>query len=241
MRNTHLGAQLTRFLTVTMLSLMSALAFSGCQNQDADQGPPGTPAQTMAQARKILDETSGVRIDLSTEDLPDDIEGVMRATGVGTHAPAFDGSITVASDGATFEVPVVSVNDTVYAQIPLTTGWSDIDPADYGAPDPGTLISTEAGISSLLTTTKELTKGESVRGGEDNTEVLTTYSGTVDGEQMSNIIPSASGSFKVTYTVTEDSQLRELTMTGVFYPDSASMTYSIALTDYGIEKDIVAP
>ncbi len=143
--------------------------------------------------------------------------------------------------GATFDVPVISVDDTVWAKIPLTFGWSDIDPSEYGAPDPGTLIATEGGFSSLLTATDDLKKGESVRGGENNDEVLTEYTGTVADTEMANIIPTAEGSFDVTYTITEDNELRAMTMTGVFYPDSDSMTYSVEFSDYGIEKDIVAP
>ena len=30
-------------------------------------------------------------------------------------------------------------------------------------------------------------------------------------------------------------------LTGVFYPDSAEMTYTVDLADYGTTKDIVAP
>ena len=33
-------------------------------------------------------------------------------------------------------MPVVAVDGKVYAQLPLTTGYQDIDPAEYGAPDP---------------------------------------------------------------------------------------------------------
>ncbi|MGL5824001.1 MAG: LppX_LprAFG lipoprotein [Nocardioides sp.] len=241
MGTTHPHTRRLRAVRAAVLCFFSALALAGCDRQAIDHGPSGTPMEAMARARVALDQTNGVRIELATDNLPDDVDGVIGATGIGTHPPAFDGAITITSGGATFEVPLVSVNDRVYAQIPLTTGWSDIDPADYGAPDPGTLMSAESGISSLLTSTRELTKGKSVRGGEDNSEVLTTYTGTVDGTQLSGIIPSATGSFEVAYTVTADSQLREMTMTGTFYPDSASMTYAIELTDYGIDKVVVAP
>lgn len=214
---------------------------AGCSAApDEDAGP--TPAQVMAAAKQTLDDTTGVRIDLSTENLPEGIDGVVGASGVGTHAPAFDGTITVALGGATFDVPVISVDDIVYAKIPLTIGWSeDIDPAEYGAPDPARLMDTEAGFSSLLTAAEGLQAGESVRGGEDNDEVLTEYSGTVAGDVMTNVIPSASGSFDVTYTVSAGDELRTMTMTGVFYPDSSPMTYLVAFNDYGTQRDIVAP
>ena len=91
-----------------------------------------------------------MQLSLSSEDLPEGMTGLKAAEGVGTHAPAFDGTITVVLAGTDFEVPVVAVDGTVYAQIPLTPGWSDVDPAEYGAPDPATLMSPDAGFSSLL-------------------------------------------------------------------------------------------
>lgn len=227
-----------RLAALAGLSLVIAL--SGCSGEDAAEETT-SPADTMAAAKAHLDETSGVQIDLSTEDLPDGVDGVVAASGVGTHAPAFEGEITVVLMGAQFDVPVISVGDTVYAQVPLTFGWSDIDPAEYGAPDPAALISPEDGFSSLLTSTDDLAKGESVRGGENNDEILTEFTGTVAGEEMANIIPSAAGTFDVSYTITGDDELRAMSMTGVFYPDSEPMTYAVEFTDYGIEKEIVAP
>ena len=82
----------------------------------------------------------------------------------------------------------------------------------------------------------------SVRGGADNTEILTTYSGTVPGSAMKAIIPSSSGdSFDVEWQVTDDGELREATLTGVFYPHAEEMTYTVDFADYGTEKDIAAP
>ena len=50
------------------------------------------------------------------------------------------------------------------------------------------------------------------------------------------MIPSASGDFDATYTINEDGELREAVLTGVFYPDTASMTYTLAFEDYGTEQ-----
>ncbi len=144
--------------------------------------------------------------------------GVKEADGVGTHAPAFEGSITVVLSGTDFDVPVVAVDDKVYAQIPLTPGWSDVDPAEYGAPDPAQLMSPDAGFSALLPATEDLEEGESVRGGEDNEEVLTEYTGTVPGDVVENVIPSAEGDFDATYTITDDGELREAVLTGSSTP-----------------------
>ncbi len=230
-----------RFPVLVVPLLLTALALSSCGGKDQSAGADLSPTEVMTQAKQTLDDTSGVSLSLTTDDLPADVQGITAATGVGTHDPAFDGSITVVLSGQSFEVPVIAVDGKVYAQIPLTPGWQDVDPAEYGAPDPAQLMSTDAGFSSLLPATTGLKKGESIRGGAGNAEILTEYTGTVPGDVVANVIPSASGDFSATYAISADGELREARLTGVFYPDSASMTYTIGFDDYGTEKSITAP
>jgi lipoprotein LprG len=213
---------------------------AGCSG---DEGPDDgrSPEEVLAQAKQTLDETSGVRIRLDADEVPDGVAAIAGADGVGTHAPAFEGTLTAVLSGNEFEVPIIAVDDTVYAQIPLTPGWSDVDPGAYGAPDPAQLMSTDAGLSSLLTATEEVEKGDSVRGGANNDEVLTEYTGSVPGDVVSRVIPSASGDFDAVYTVTADGELRSAELTGVFYPDTEPMTYTLDFEDYGTEQDITAP
>lgn len=231
-----------RLAAAVLAGALTALPLTACGgDSEGGGGSDATPEEVFAAAKTNLDETSGVNLALTTQDLPDGVTGVEKAAGVGTHAPAFDGKITVVLSGQAFEVPVIAVDDKVYAQIPLTTGWQDIDPAEYGAPDPAQLMSTDAGFSSLLPATTDVEKGDSVRGGADNKEVLTEYTGSVGADTMKNIIPTASGDFDVTYTITDDDELRSAELTGVFYQDSESMTYEVTFDDYGTEKDITAP
>lgn len=226
-------------LLAAALTVVSVTA-TGCSD-DSKAAPSGTPEEVLAAAKQALDDTSGVSITLTTDDLPDGVTGVESAQGVGTHAPAFDGTLTVRLSGQAFEVPVVAVDEKVYVQLPFTPGWQDIDPAEYGAPDPAMLMSPDAGFSSLLPATTGLEQGDSVRGGEDNNEVLTEYTGTVGSDVVTNVIPTASGEFDATYTVTDEGELRSAALTGVFYEDSDPMTYTVTFEDYGTEKDITAP
>jgi lipoprotein LprG len=216
--------------------LLSATACNGDSG-----GSDKAPGDVLAAAKQNLDDTSGVDLTLHTDNLPDGVTGVEDAEGVGTHDPAFDGKITVNLSGQAFEVPVIAVDDKVYVQLPLTSGWQDIDPGDYGAPDPAQLMSPDHGFSTLLTETTGVEKGEPVRGGKDNSEVLTEYSGTVSGDVVKNIIPTASGDFDATYTITDDDELRQARLTGVFYKDSDPMSYTVTFEDYGTSKDIQAP
>jgi lipoprotein LprG len=223
------------------VAVVAALLLGGCSGDAKPVSDDMTSEEVMELAAKTLDDTSGVSLSLSSEGLPEGKTVLKAADGVGTHAPAFDGTITVVLSGTDFNVPIVAVDDKVYAQIPLTPGWSEVDPADYGAPDPAQLMSSDAGFSSLLPATEGVEKGETVRGGEDNKEVLTEYSGTVPGDLVKNVIPSADGEFEATYTVTADGELREAVLTGVFYPGTDPMTYTIGFDDYGTDKEITAP
>jgi lipoprotein LprG len=227
-------------LTSALAGAFLLLAATACSD-DSGGGSDSPPEDVLAAARTTLDETSGVHLTLKTDDLPDGVTGVEAAEGIGTHAPAFEGTITVNLLGQSVEVPVVAVGDTVYAQLPFTTGYQDVDPTEYGAPDPAKLVTPDQGFSAVLGATEDLEEGESVRGGEDNKEVLTEYTGTVSGEAMTNVIPTASGDFDVAYTITDEDELRSASFTGVFYPDSESMTYTVTFDDYGTEKDITAP
>ena len=228
-------------LLLAVCAVLAAGVLAGCGDDQKAVSDERNPEQVMDLAKTTLDETSGVNVSLKTTDLPPGVTGVKEATGVGIHPPAFEGSLTVVLSGTDFNVPVIAVDDTVYAQIPLTPGWSDVDPAEYGAPDPARLMSPDAGFSALLPATEDLEEGESVRGGEDNSEVLTEYTGTVSGDVVQNIIPTASGDFDATYTVSDNGELRSADLTGVFYEDSESMTYTVTFEDYGTEKDITAP
>ena len=230
--------RLPLLLTGAVLGLTLVAGCSGDQGSVSDER---SPEEVMRLAKTTLDETSGVSISLKTTDLPAGVTGVKEATGVGVHPPAFEGSLTVPLAGNDFKVPVIAVDDKVYAQIPLTPGWSDVDPAEYGAPDPSTLMSEDSGFSSLLPATEGLKEGESVRGGEDNREVLTEFTGTVPGDVVANILPKAEGDFDATYTISADGELREAVLTGVFYPNTESMTYTIGFEDYGTQKKITAP
>src|SRR3954453_4429283 len=222
-------------LLAAALAIGGLLAGCGGKLSDVD------PATAMKTAQQKLEDTIGLTLSLTTDDLPDGVQGVSSATGTLTDAPAFDGSLGVTLSAGSFSVPVKAVDGKVYAQIPLTPGFSTVDPADYGAPDPAQLLTADQGIPAILAATTDLKQGDDVRGGTDNKEVLTTYTGSVSASAVSHLIPGASGDFAATYGVTDDGELRQASLTGVFYPGKPAMTYTLLLTDYGTSKDITAP
>ena len=228
-------------VATVLLALPTLAACSGDDGKEA-AADSKSPEEVLAEASTKLAETSGVDLTLSTGTLPEGVSGIAKAAGTITNAPAFDGSITVVFAGQTVDVPVIAVDDTVYAQLPFTNGdWQKVNPKEYGAPDPASLIGAD-GFPGLLTLTESPDAGESVRGGADNSEVLTTYSGTVPGDAMDAVIPSSAGdSFDVEWQVNDDGELRKATMTGVFYPHTDAITYTVEFADYGSELEIAAP
>jgi lipoprotein LprG len=227
----------TRAIAAAASSLLLVLA-AGCSGSDGAESK--TPEEVLSAAKTTLDETSGVHVVLETEELPPEVDGILSADGYGTHAPAFQGSLTVSAGGVTADASVVAVDGVVHAKLPFTSNFVEIDPADYGAPDPAALMEPEGGLSSLLTEAQDVTEGEQRRDGE---QVLTTYAGTVPGEAVSAVIPSADAQadFDAEFTVTDEQALRRATLTGPFYPDAEAVTYTITFDQYDTEREITAP
>lgn len=231
-----------RTLLPSLAAALLLTGLTGCTGSDDGATKASeTPEQTLAAAKKTLDETSGVHLTLDSKGVAAGTTGLLSGDGVLTDAPAFDGRIVVQIAGLKPEVPVVAVGGKVYAQLPLTTGWQEIDPGDYGAPDPSALMSPDRGLSSMLTATTDVEKGKSVRGGEGNKEVLTTYTGTLPASSAAVIVPTVKGDVAATYQVTDDDELRQAVLTGDFYGTGTTETYTVGVDGYGTEKDITAP
>lgn len=224
--------------TTRAAALLSAvlLALPAC---GAD-GPEGDPDEVLASAQEQLDETTGVHVTVSSDGLPEEVSGLVGAEGVLTSAPAFDGTVKLRYGGITADIPVISVDGVVYAQLPFTTGYDPIDPAEYGAPDPADLLTAGAGISRWLTSAIGVDEGDQVRDGH---EVLTPYSGSLPGTVVADVIPGADddATFEVTFTVTADGLLHEAEVSGAFYEGEQDVTYVVRLDDYGTQQTIRAP
>ena len=141
------------------------------------------------------------------------------------------------------DVPVIAVDDKVYAQLPFTGGaWDKVNPKEYGAPDPAVARRRRRLPRPARRSPSPPRRARACAAASDNSEILTTYSGTVPGDAMDAIIPSSSGdSFDVEWQVNDDGELTKATMEGVFYPHTDPMTYTVEFADYGTEKDITAP
>ena len=234
-----LRARLLAAPVVLALALGGLAACSG----DSKGASGANPQDALAAAKKTLDETSGVNIELSTKDLPGGVTGITSAEGTGVHPSAFQGTFKLSVNGLPADADVIAVEGKTYAKNSLLLpDWTEIDPADYGAPDPATLMDPDGGFSGLLSAAEDVKEGDSVRGGKDNKEILTEYTGTISSDAVSALIPSAEGDFTFTYTSSDNDELRQAVLKGAFYgKDHGDVTYTLALDDYGTQKDITAP
>lgn len=219
------------------VSLVAIGALTGCSG-GGDESK--SPTQVLSAAKSKLDETNGVSLALSAGDIPDGTDALVDATGVGTHQPAFEGDLKMIVNNLTLKVPVIAVEGQVFAKLPFTSKYNEIDPGDYGAPDPADLMDSTAGISSWLTAVEDVKKGDQTRDGD---KVLTNYTGTLPGSAVADVIPSATAKadFDATFSIDDDGYLAVAEVTGPFYGDAGDVDYTIKLDDYGTDKDITKP
>ncbi len=222
-----------------VLAGTAVLALTGCGGGETGD-PPEDLQGRLDMAKQSLDEAASVAFSMSTESLPSGVSGLLDADGVGTHIPAFEGEGHVVTGGATLPIDLVSVAGEVYAKVGFVPTYFPIDPGSYGAPDPAALLDPDTGVSTFLTSTEAVAGGEPSREGE---EVLTTISGTLAGQTVQTLIPSADSAadFAVEYGLTDDDELRSAVVTGPFYPGSDDVTYTLSLDPSDQVVKITAP
>lgn len=213
------------------------VVLGGCDGTSATSEDNQSPEERLAEAKQGFDDADYIAFTLTADELPADLEGLLSAEGTGTHDPAFTGEVKVQTN-VDLSAPLIALDGLVYAELPFL-GWSRLDPADYGAPNPADLMDPQAGISSLFTASAELSEGSAERSGE---EVLTSIEGTLPSEAVNAVFPSAgSADFSVTYTLTDNNDVRSALITGPFYEGSPNVTYTIDLDLEGEPVEIEAP
>jgi lipoprotein LprG len=231
--------QAVRVRRLLVAALALTLLLCGCSGGSGAASSSQSPEKRLAAARRNLDSASYVGFTMTATSLPKGLQGLLSATGTGTHAPAFTGTVKVQS-GVDLTAPLIAVDGRVYAKLPFA-GWSRLNPADYGAPNPADLMDPGGGVSSLLAATEHLHEGGSQRVGD---KVLTSIDGTVPGAAMRRVFPSSGAEdFSVSYLLTDDNSLDSVRVTGPFYPaaGTADVTYDISIDTHARSVDIKAP
>jgi lipoprotein LprG len=227
--------------TVALAGAALALLLPVTACGGSDSATNGKSAHdVLALAKKQFDGAKSVHLALSTDAKPKSGDAVLGAEGTLTHQPAFEGKVTVVLGGFNADVPVVAIEDKVYAKLPLTPKYVTIDPAEYGSPNPADFANPEAGISGLLLKLDGAKKAGQKREGD---VVLTTYTGTLTGDLVEPIIPSASksGSYRTTVGIDGDGRIITLQVSGDFFDHDGDVTYDLRFSDYGKNVQVEAP
>jgi lipoprotein LprG len=220
---------------------MTVVLASCTAGNDTSPAPkPLLAAERLAAAKAKVDAAKSMRLKLRSSGIPSSVNGALGADGSGTQAPAFKGTLDARINGFQARVDVVAIDKLLYLKLPFTTGFTQIDPKQYSAPNPAQLFATEGGISSLMTATTNPVEGKKTKEGAEG---LTNITGTLPGERVSKVlsIGDRSKTFNVTYAITDQSgELRRVTLVGPFYKGATS-TYTLTLDNYGVPVEIKKP
>jgi lipoprotein LprG len=223
--------------TLLALAVFAVPVLAGCGSDE----PEESAADLLARAKTVLDDAESAHFVLDSEGAPDSGTALIGGEGDIARPSSFEGTLKVRALGASLDLEVVSVDGTVYAQLPFTSSFSVVDPAQFGFGDPGALLDEETGISQLLAEAESAELGEERR---VDGEVVREVTAELPGELVEQILTSADpsqpvqGQFSI---ATESGELRRAVLTGPFFDAEDDATFTVDLSDFGADVEITAP
>jgi lipoprotein LprG len=224
-------------LGLLTLVLLAAPALAACGGDDTKE----SPAQLLARAKSVLDKADSAHFVLDSTGAPDTGTALVGGQGDIARPASFQGTLKVLALGSTLDLTVVSVDGTVYAQLPFTSSFSVVDPAQFGFGDPGALLDPETGISQLLAEAQSVKQGKQRRVGG---EVVDEVTAELPGDLVEQVLTSQDPSEPVhaTFSIAADSgELRRAELTGPFFSAGDDATFTLELSDFGADVQITAP
>jgi LppX_LprAFG lipoprotein len=213
--------------------LVSATACGGGSDESAPE--------LLERAKTTLDAADSAHFVLASDGAP--ATGTLLVGGDGdiVRPSSFRGTLQVQTSGATADLEVLSVDGTVYAQLPFVQSWSVIDPATFGFGDPGALLDPDTGISQLLADAENAELGEERRVDGDVVQEVTAE---LPGQLVADLLTSQDPeqAVRARFAVaTESGELRRAELTGPFFTADDDGTYTLELSDFGADVEITAP
>ena len=226
-----------RGVPLLALALFAGPVLAGCSGGSSAESAP----ELLAHAKHTLDAADSAHFVLDSEGAPD--TGTVLTGGEGDIArpSSFEGTLKVNALGSALDLKVVSVDGTVYAQLPFTTSYSVVDPAQFGFGDPGALLDPDTGISQLLAKAEDAKLGEEKRVGG---EVVQEVTAQIPGDLVEQILTSQDPSTPVDARFSiepKTGELRRAELTGPFYAADQDATFTLQLSDFGADVQITAP
>jgi lipoprotein LprG len=220
-----------------VLGAALVVAVAGCGGNE----PAESATDLLARAKTTLDATESVHFVLTSEGAPTTGTALTGGEGDVLRPSSFEGTLQVLAAGSSLDLAVVSVDGTVYAQLPFTSGYSVVDPAQFGFGDPGALLDPDTGISQLLAEAGSAELGEERR---LDGEVVREVTAEVPGDLVEQVLTSADPSRPVQarFSVATDSgELRRAELTGPFHAAGQDATFTLELSGFGDDVEITAP
>jgi lipoprotein LprG len=221
---------------LALLAAVVALPLAGCGGASDE-----SPSELLAHAKKTLDDASSVHFTLETAEKPGTATGLLGGEGDLERPSSFKGTLQVLTAGATVDVDVVSVDGTVWAKLPFTPGFAEVDPAKFGIGDPADLLDPETGISQLLSSVEDPQLGDERR---VDGEVVREVTGSIPGDLVARLLTSKDPAQPVeaVFAIAGDgAELRRAELTGPFFTAEDDATYVVQLSGYGDDVQISAP
>ncbi len=226
-----------RVVPLLALALFAGPVLAGCSGGSSAESAP----DLLAHAKHTLDETDSAHFVLSSEGAPETGTSLVGGEGDIARPSSFGGTLKVDVMGSTLDLEVVSIDGTVWAQLPFASSFSEIDPAQFGFGDPGALLDPDTGISQLLGEATGAKLGEERR---VDGEVVQEVTAEIPGDLVEQILTSADPSTPVQarFSIAPDSgELRRAELTGPFFTAEDDATYTLELSDFGADVEITAP
>jgi lipoprotein LprG len=221
-----------------MLALAGAPALAGCSGSD---GADEDPAEVLDRSREVLAATESVHFVLTSSDIPEGATALRGGEGDAARPDRFAGDLEVTLAGVAATVAVVSIDGTLFAQLPLTTGFTETDPSTLGIADPGALLAPDQGVDGLLAAAENPVDAGEAR--VDGT-VVSQVEVTIPAAAVADALTAADGADGFAAVLGVDpatGQLRRAELTGPFLATDTDSTYVIELSDYDEPVEITAP
>lgn len=217
-------------------AVVAAVAVAACGSST----PKVSAATLLQKAKSTLDAASAVHFKLTSSNVSLSSTNLTGGEGDIVRPDSLRGNFTVAINGFTADVKVVSVNGVFAAQLPFATHYQRTNPANFGLTDPAQLLSPHNGLTSLLTSAPNPRTGPSKR---VDGELLDTVTYTVPGRSVP-VLPNANPASPVTVTASIDPsnyQLRTVTLTGPLTTAQHDSTFVVTLTNYNEHVTVTLP
>jgi hypothetical protein len=217
-------------------AVAATAVLAGCSGGSQESAP-----DLLARAKTVLDEAASVHFVLASENAPASGTALLGGEGDLARPSSFEGTLQVQAAGGSLDLEVVSVDGTVYAQLPFTTGFSEVDPGQFGFGDPGALLDPETGISQLLAEAQQAEPGEERRvDGEVVREVTARLPGQLVADLLTSSDPAQDVDARFS-VASESGELRRAELTGPFFAADEDATFTLELSDFGADVEITAP